>query len=248
DIRLPGAPDSDVRLQSEERAAPPAGRGQHPPTEEIDLDAEQRAKPPSSKKIKPATPAASEPDVRLAPSSPPEGSSEFELSLAPDSSSEFDLQLTEDDSEEVDLGVMPVTKGVTAGDSGINLQAPADSGISLEQSSDFELQLDGGQEGKAKGPKTDPVPKQGASVEESSSEFELTLDDSDKHASHDSTSAFQEEQKDIFETDFELPALDEESGSEAVVLEESDTDLESSDFDLAVDEGLAEDESGSEVV
>ncbi len=241
------APDSDVRLQPEERPAAPVGRGHHPPTEEIDLDAEQRAKPPSSRKMKPATPAASEPDVRLEPSSPPEGSSEFELSLAPDSSSEFDLQLTEDDSEEVDLGVMPVTKGVTAGDSGINLQSPADSGISLEQSSDFELQLEGGQ--PAKGPKTDPVPKQKtATTEESSSEFELTLDDSDHHASHDATAAFQEEPKDIFETDFELPALDDESGSEAVVLEESDTDLESSDFDLAVDENLTEEDSGSEVV
>jgi len=37
---------------------------------------------------------------------------------------------------------------------------------------------------------------------------------------------------DIFETDLEVPALDEESGSEVVPLDESDTDLESSDFDF----------------
>jgi hypothetical protein len=57
------------------------------------------------------------------------------------------------------------------------------------------------------------------------------------------------EEKDIFETDFEVPALDDDSGSEAVALE-SDTDLESSDFDIALDEGDAasEDESASQVV
>lgn len=41
-----------------------------------------------------------------------------------------------------------------------------------------------------------------------------------------------------------MPALDEESGSEAVALEETDTDRESSDFDLT----LGEEESGSQVV
>src|SRR5262249_20357756 len=44
------------------------------------------------------------------------------------------------------------------------------------------------------------------------------------------------EEKDIFETDFDLPALEDESASQAVALDEADTDLESSDFDLAVDE------------
>src|SRR5205807_3226930 len=59
-----------------------------------------------------------------------------------------------------------------------------------------------------------------------------------------------EGEKDIFETDFEVPALDEESGSQAVALGERDTDLESSDFDLALgDEDIAADEeSGSQVV
>ena len=56
---------------------------------------------------------------------------------------------------------------------------------------------------------------------------------------------------DIFEaTDFEIPALEDDSASEAVSLDEADTDLESSDFDLALDEAdvSADDESASEVV
>jgi hypothetical protein len=50
--------------------------------------------------------------------------------------------------------------------------------------------------------------------------------------------------EDIFETDFEVPALEAESGSEVVPLDESDTDLESSDFDLALsDDDIATDSS-----
>jgi hypothetical protein len=245
------AGDSDVRLEPAQGHTRPMTRPGDHPTEEVDLDAEQKAKPPSSKKIKPTAPAPSEPDVHLEPSSPPEGSSEFELSLAPDSSDEFDLQLTEDSSEEVDIGVSPAGKGLKSGDSGINLQSPADSGISLEKSSDFDLKME--DQPPAKGPKTDPLAKQPAAApDDSDSEFELTLDDSGTHGEEGATTAYaaHEEQKDIFETDFELPALDEESGSEAMALEDS-TDLESSsDFDLAVDEGdvAAEEESGSEVV
>jgi hypothetical protein len=58
-------------------------------------------------------------------------------------------------------------------------------------------------------------------------------------------------EKDIFETDFEVPALDDESGQAAAAHDEGDTDLESSDFDIALEEGDAatEDaESGSQVV
>ncbi len=88
---------------------------------------------------------------------------------------------------------------------------------------------------------------------DSDSEFELTLDaDGGVEAGDDDALADDGEEKDIFETDFEVPALeDEESGSEAVVLEDEDTDLETSDFDLALDEeeGGEEDlESGSQVV
>ena len=90
---------------------------------------------------------------------------------------------------------------------------------------------------------------------ESDSEFELTLDAEGGLEASDETDALSgdgEDEKDIFETDFEVPALeDEESGSEAVAMEDEDTDLETSDFDLALDEeGASEEdsESGSQVV
>jgi hypothetical protein len=250
-IKKPGS-DSDVRLDVTGGTVRPSVRPTDPTDAMIDLDAEHQAKPPSSKRLRPAPQVTGE-------SKPGDKGSDFDLSLSSDSSDEFELNLT-DDSDEVDIGVMPGGKGLKTGDSGINLQAPADSGISLEKSSDFELALEGEgpktapksgpktpprsgpKSGPKTGPKTGPLP---AAPDES--EFELTLDDS----AADATSAFpSEEQKDIFETDFELPALDEESGSEAVVLEESDTDLESSDFDLAVNEGdvAADEESGSQVV
>jgi hypothetical protein len=239
--------DSDVRLDITGGSVRPTGTGQS--TEDIDLDAEQRAKPASSKRLK------APPQVTGDTAKPTDKGSDFDLTLSSDSSDEFELQLT-DDSDEVDIGVSRGGKGPKAGDSGINLQAPADSGISLEKSSDFELALENGpksgprsgprtppktapKSGPKSGPKTGPQPMTPAGDE---SEFELTLDDN----AGDSTSAFpQAEQKDIFETDFELPALDDESGSEAVAMEESDTDLESSDFDLAINEGDIEGEEGS---
>src|SRR4029077_6530096 len=88
---------------------------------------------------------------------------------------------------------------------------------------------------------------------DSDSEFELTLDDSSGEMSAAPSSKKGkakggDAEKDIFETDFDIPALDDESASEAVVLEEGDTDLESSDFDLALDESGAEESAASEVV
>jgi hypothetical protein len=159
--------------------------------------------------------------------------------------------------------------------SGVNIDKPADSGISLEQSSDasdsieFELTLDaettpkpGGSKPStpkpgAKGKKPEDsdssefelsLDAPGAAKSDSDSEFELTLDDGGD-LSGDSSAEVKAD-KDIFETDFEVPALDEESGSEGVHIEDADTDLESSDFELAIgDEDVpSEDESGSQVV
>jgi hypothetical protein len=187
------------------------------------------------------------------PQVPQEDSSEFELSLQPTTESSDEFELALNDSDEVPLGDAPKPK---SGSSGINLHRPSDSGPSLEKKRkkdastsdeeiDFELSLDSGASSMRLGPSGKRAP-------ESDSEFELTLDDSDPLATPvgDQTAAADEPKGDIFETDFEIPALDDTSGSEAVNLEEADTDLESSDFDLALEEGDAapEDESGSQVV
>jgi excisionase family DNA binding protein len=160
---------------------------------------------------------------------------EFELSLEPgstpkpaaaapevDSDSEFELSLDADSSAET-----PAAK-------------------TEDSDSEFELSLDAASDLE---PGSSPVESDSSPVD-SDSEFELSLDDSGGLALEEGAEEGSSGEKDIFETDFEVPALDEESGSQAVALEDSDTDLESSDFDLALDEGdaAAEEESGSQVV
>jgi hypothetical protein len=205
-----------------------------------------------------------------APGLTPESSSDFDLSLdapaAPPSpkSDEIPLDLG---GEHIEIGEV---KPATGRESGINLQ-PNDSGISLEgegaESGDnleFELSLDAestpqpaqaGQQIDSSSEfelSLDDEPASGpvAAPPESDSEFELTLDESGELAPLDEDKpAADASDKDIFETDFEVPALEDESGSGAVALESSDTDLESSDFDLALgEEDIAAEESGSQVV
>jgi excisionase family DNA binding protein len=127
-----------------------------------------------------------------------------------------------------------------------------------DSDSEFELSLEGVEEGGKGGePTSDSEFELSLDVEDSpmaasdsDSEFELTLDDSGSLAPVQEEAA--EEEKDIFETDFEVPALEDESGSQAVALDEEDTDLESSDFDMALGEEDAsseeDEESGSQVV
>jgi excisionase family DNA binding protein len=229
-----------------------------------------RSRPKSSPQLPTTSPfEISDPDLGATKPAPPvkptksvtDSSSDFELSVGGNKDSS---PLTLSD-EEVSLGEM---RPAGPGDSGINLQDPADSGISLEQGSgdeiEFELSMDAHST-----PKPGPIKKE----EDSDSEFELSLDvdssseemEAAKPAGADSDSEFEltldesgdlapmedsgAREKDIFETDFEVPALDEESGSEAVALEDSDS-VEDSDFDLALsDEDVgAEEESGSQVV
>src|SRR5260370_622542 len=87
---------------------------------------------------------------------------------------------------------------------------------------------------------------------DSDKEFTLTLDESRDLLPVEEGAAAKsgEGEADIFETDFEVPALDEDSGSQAVALDDSDTDVESSDFDLALGEEdiASEEESGRQVV
>ena len=256
-----GKGDSDVRLDATPRRDAAGG---NQPTEEIELE----LPPPSGvglgKSSAKLTPPKSSGRVSKIPGagegSGDDGSSEFELSLDSDSDS-FELQLSNDSSEESALGGdLPASGGVQ---SGINLGKPSDSGVSLEKKgskpkggskppvadesdADFELSLDPPSGG---GPRSKPIHPAVAS-DEGSSEFELTLDDSDSE-SMNRLAAGEQQSGDIFETDFELPVMaEDESGSEVLQVDSADTDLENSDFDLAIDaaDAPADDESASQVV
>jgi hypothetical protein len=236
--------DSDVKLEHDTGKLPKKPAGKPNLSDEIDLDDSfhpEGAPSPSKSGVKKGDPSTKKVlPPKTGPIRTDQGSSEFELTLAPD------------DDESIDLGKMPKGPGRGA-DSGINLQRPADSGISLERANDdeidFELNLDSESSQIISS-------KSSKNLADANSEFELTLDDEGDLGMEDPTTAFQGEsaeegQKDIFETDFEIPAIEEESASEAVALEEGDTDLESSDFDLEVpEEGAteADDSSGSQVV
>ena len=252
--------DSDVKLE------PASGKLPKPkePTE-INLDAEVTSKPPSStRKFAAPLDIASEADVNLRP--PAKGdtgsSSEFELSLAPDSSDEFELQADRRRQRRSRHRRDAGGKGLSSGDSGINLQSPADSGISLEKSSDFELDLAPESRAPESKPRSGQVRAEVGAEERpqeagrppttADSEFELTLDDRRRPRAVDATAAVPRtpRQKDIFETDFELPALDDESGSEAVAAGGSTPTWKAptSTWRSARTTPPSEDESDSEVV
>jgi excisionase family DNA binding protein len=198
-----------------------------------------------------------------------DSSSEFELSLDTDSDS-FELQLNTEQSDEIDLGSGP--KG-RAGQSGINLGKPKDSGVSLEKkgkdaakpkkpappvaddSDDFELSLDSdSSELETSSPLESSPLAEKTGRDDSDSEFELSLDDNSGVTDNiiDEAEAQAANKGDIFETDFSMPPVSEaDSASEVVEVESSDTDLENSDFDLALDESdiqQGDDESASQVV
>lgn len=198
------------------------------------------------------------------PAAPAPGSDEFELIPGDEPPSQPAHSLEDD---EVSLGDLdPVDLGDISSTSGINLHQPADSGINLEhagQGSDDKIEFELGLDDVAATPRpgkaavdddsssdfelsldVESTPQPAAAGDDDSSEFELTLDDSGGLDLEEAPGAEGEAEQDIFETDFEVPVLDEESNSEAVALDEGDTDLESSDFDLS----LSEEESGSQVV
>ncbi len=228
--------DSDVKLQAGDsgRHAP-----DHGSTEELNLAGPNTPTPSGPKTPAPAKGGSSK---KLPPQRP---ASEMELSLDA-GSDDFDLQLTDDESDEINIG-RGGRGGKRPGDSGINLQDPADSGISLEKdSSEFELQLESDAPKKPtssgkinKSPsskKIQPVTPP-PSKQDSDSEFELTLDEgSDAEA----TPFDSGEQKDIFETDFEIPAVDDSSSGS-----QTDSALDDSDFEIS---DASDDESASEVV
>lgn len=282
--------DSDIRLQDlPSKSGRRKGGEANIITEEIDLDAEEARMrsqaPPGRPKVTqtakgPLLPTSSpfelsESDFDLAPGERDLGSGEipFDDSMSRKDLGSGEIPLLTGD-EEVSLG--SEISGPNAGNSGINLQGPMDSGISLEQGGsdelEFELSLDAG---------STPAPRSRQPIEEdSSSEFELSLDDSPAEGSDSEFElslddeglekgpsvegpdsefeltlddegglSIEEDGKDIFEeTNFDVPALDDDSGSEAVALDEGDTDLEGSDFEISLDEDLSTEDAGDSQV
>jgi hypothetical protein len=262
--KLKSKSDSDVRLEkAKKKAADEADDEESILTEEMDLPSaggsgklSGKSGKLSSAKLKSESgklKAGDSGKAQAAPKPADDSSSEFELSLDADSD-EFELSLAPDSSEEVSLGDMPAEPKGKGGQSGINLNRPADSGVSLEKRRtadeedseiDFELSL----ETPGSGASSKKLGSSKKLQADSDSEFELTLEEP-SDLSLEATGEV-EKKGDIFEaTDFEIPALEDDSASEAVSLDEADTDLESSDFDLALDEddAVADDESASEVV
>lgn len=224
--------DSDVRLDM----SPKSGKLGRKPTSDVSLDP---PKEPSSTKLTAPKSGSRQtggsgsgriPSPAAVPPADSDSSSEFELRLDADSDS-FELPM---EGDAVDLGVKP--KPNKGPQSGINLGKPTDSGVSLEKQDDsdmdFELSLDAPSPASGKlGPRTGPI-RRDPGVD-SSSEFELTLDDSSSAESFIATAREEAEAKgDIFETDFDLPAVDE-SGSEVVAVDADDDGFE---VDVASDE------------
>jgi hypothetical protein len=270
-----GSSDSDVRLDGDKPRKPkPAPDAAAVPTEEIALDfsgpGSAAIKGGSSAKLSAPKPPLSSGKLSASKGKkgekPPADSSEFELSL--DADSDFEMQMNPGAADEVELGSLPKDKGGRGSKSGINLRDPADSGIPLDKDKSKEEAKGGGEDSSGSEPDFElsldssaaasssrlGAPKSGKLVldSDSDSEFELTLDDSGGSSLEQAALGAEQEELsaaadkgDIFETDFEIPPM-EESGSEAVPAE-SDTDVEGSDF--VPDSDVVSDEpSESEVV
>lgn len=198
-------------------------------------------------------------------------SDSFELNLGSESD-EVDLGLDLSPPPGADRGGL---SGINLGrpaDSGISLERP--SGMIAKPGGskpsyndpdlDFDLSADSPADSDVSGPKTSlrmEKPKSNnaqTSSLDSDSEFELTLDDNSgvvDSLSEDllgpRTSSGDASQGDIFETDFEIPAMEDDSESDVIAVDEYDLgEGETSDFDLAISDAdaPADDESGSEVI
>ena len=281
------ASDSDVRLDIAPAGPKPYDPNASHPTEEIALDlagpgsAVIRPSGLSGNKLAPKSGVKIAPDSGKVPSpvaGPPAGrvpanpdsSSEFELNVDPDSDS-LEFELSVDSDAEVNLGGGPAG-GTQAGQSGINLNRPADSGVSLEGKKgpktgplnrrpddsdsidDFELSLDPGG-----APARPGAASRSMGGPDSDSEFELTLDDNSGVVDDLATSLQGRGRSvpaargpDILETDFELPAMADDSadGSGAGSLSGSPiaAEADSDDFEVSTDDVALADPDGEELV
>jgi excisionase family DNA binding protein len=245
----PSGTDSDIRLAADHprRAEGPGVTS----TEDINLDEELKRADEMSRSRMPRPKAKPKSEPRAVQSPSDEAFQLDESGLQPDAvEDEADRTAEikmEGDNAEVPLGELeaPADLAGSTNVAGINLHAPADSGVNLEKREDssdsleFELSLE---------PEATPRPLVEAEEADSSGEFELTLDEStgleSQPADQTASAPADSGEQDIFETDFDMPALEESpSASGAKLGETGDTELESSDFDLSIGE-----ETGSQVV
>jgi len=177
------------------------------------------------------------------------------ISLESDGSDEMEFELTLDDGSAAKLGKTPKPASDQKDEANSEFELsldedPSDEDAALPSDSEFELSLDDSGSSDLAPDETDSA---------SDSEFELTLDEEGGLTPVDETSSLGDDDKDLFEeTDFNVPSLDEDSGSEAMALDESgevamDSSAElaldsSSEFDLPVDDSLGGADSDSQVV
>jgi excisionase family DNA binding protein len=164
-------------------------------------------------------------------------------------SDEVEFELSLDSGASNPSAVAAPASGEKSSSNEFELSMDDGSGSSSDSDSEseFELSLDV--------PEGSSVKVDAAEVEaESESEFELSLDEAGELAeveeSESDSGSGEQEKGDVYETDFEVPALEEGSSSEAVALDEGEeTSESSSDFDLDLTEEPASDsETGSQVV
>jgi hypothetical protein len=253
-----GRPDSGVRL--DEGRSGPKKVDITSPTDEINLDeelrlAEESSRPPAPMK-KQTTPfeiSRDEPPAKSKSKNKPD-SSEFDF--APEDKGPSD-SVFDSSSEELALDLDsdgPKDLSGASGASGINLGKPSDRGVPLDDSSSEEALTFDLSDDSDSGTTPKPKKKGAAAPAEadSSSEFELTLDDDGGLA------PLEEEGKEKVRTDMVLPMQDDGGSSEELSLStddssggsSSDINLETSDFELALDEEgvAAEGDTGSEVI
>ncbi|MCS6975954.1 MAG: helix-turn-helix domain-containing protein [Gemmatales bacterium] len=227
---LPGGTgDSGVRLEAGGRKT---GRDVDlsSPTEEIDLEAELRKAEESSK---PPFKPAPEP-FELSKEEGKPGSSEFDLTPAPKGPSDSIFDTSSSDDLVLDLGGQ---SGKMAGASGINLDKPSDRGVPLEEGSSEEESLTF----ELSDVEGEPAAAKAGGAADSSGEFELSLDEGGLAPLDEGESEVK------VRTDMVIPK--DEGSSEDLTLDtgsSSEINLETSDFELQLDEG--EGETGSEIV
>jgi excisionase family DNA binding protein len=268
-------PPSSTKGSGKSGVRPPVGKKEPDTSSEFELTpADSRAASPKSSVIK--TPGSSSPKGSKPP--PPKPVEEMPVLMGDEDvnlgeltgaggGSGINLKDPADSGISLEQGGSDEMEFELSLDSGAgNTPQPGPQPAEKESSSsnEFELSVD---EGSSSGSDSDSdsesefelsldVPE-GSSVKveegesDSDSEFELTLDEAGGLAPVEESEGVaddSDENKDIFETDFEVPALDEGSGSEAVALEESESGS-SSDFDLDInEEPPSEGETGSQVV